>query len=96
MIKLICFTPCLALAACAANGPAVSAGTQTAWAASVGDAACGAGNYSYLVGRPVPDAREITDREYRLALGGAAAVRADRVTLLYDAQSQRITEVRCG
>lgn len=96
MKKLIWLSPCLALSACAATVPTVSSRPATVAAAGISDASCSAGNYRYLLGRPVPDARDITDREYRIALGGAAATRASRVTLIYDPQTQRITEIRCG
>jgi len=96
MTKLFLLTPSVALTACAATVAPVPAGSQAMPVAAIADASCGASNYRYLVGRPVPDSREITDREYRLALGTVAATRANRVTLIYDGQSQRITEVRCG
>lgn len=96
MKKLIWLSPCLALSACAATAPTISSGAPTVATAGISDASCSAGNYRYLVGRPVPDARDITDREYRIALSGAAATLASRVTLIYDAQTQRITEIRCG
>ena len=100
MKKLIWLSPCLALSACAATAPSVapSAAPAAPAVASAGatGAACGATNYAYLVGRPMTDAREISDRDYRLAAGGAEASRANRITLTYDATTQRITDIRCG
>jgi len=91
MTKLFWISPCLALTACATTVPTVRAAGPAMAAGS-----CNPGNYTYMIGRPVSDSREITDREYRLALSGVAAARADRVTLFYDPQTQRITDIRCG
>lgn len=96
MTKLFWISPCLALTACATTAAPVPAGSPALAAATVADASCSAANYRYLVGRPVTDSREITDREYRLALGTVAATKANRVTLVYSGQTQRIVDVRCG
>ena len=96
MTKLFWLSPSLALTACAATAPAVTAPKPAAAASAVGAATCGAANYGYLVGRPMTDAREIADRDYRLAAGPVAAARANRVTLIYNPVSQLITEIRCG
>ena len=96
MTKLIWLTPALALTGCAANVPVVTAGAPAVKSAAIAGDACRSNNYSYLVGRPMTDAREIADRDYRLAAGAVAATRANRVTLIYNAQTQRITDIRCG
>jgi hypothetical protein len=61
--------------------------------------ACGAGALQYLVGRPVSEIPSYGRREQRV-IGQASyyeeRYRAERLTVIYDEQSGRITRVRCG
>jgi hypothetical protein len=61
--------------------------------------ACGAGQLQYLAGRPLSDLPPSPYRQQRVVPQDAAADEAyapDRLTVLYDPRSGRITWVRCG
>ena len=102
MRNLILCTACL-LAAGTAAAPAMA--TQAATAAAVnqvaavtGGAACDARYYGYLVGKGLDEARSVDGTNYRVLAAGAARGDANpkRMTIVYDARSNRITEVGCG
>jgi hypothetical protein len=83
------------------SAPALAAQASTAASAnSVGSAraACDAKYYGYLVGRSLDEARAIEGVNYRLV--STAVARGDsnpkRMTIVYNPQSNQITEVACG
>ncbi len=91
MRKFILSGACLAMAA-AAISPAVAAE-----AAQAGAAACDAKQYGTLVGKSREEARWVRS-DYRLVQAGKTpgAAKAGRVTITYDPNTNRITEVSCG
>jgi Peptidase inhibitor I78 family len=61
--------------------------------------ACGAGALQYLVGRPVSELPPYGRREQRVLAQGADYEERfvpERLTVIYDGASGRITRVRCG
>ena len=61
--------------------------------------ACGAGSVQYLLGRPVSDLGASGYRNQRVLPQGAEyqdIYVPDRLTVLFDPQTGRITRVRCG
>lgn len=91
MRKLILSGAGLLVAVGAAN-PAMAAE-----AAQAGAAACDAKQYGTLVGKSREEARWVRG-DYRLLAAGKApgAAKAGRVTIVYDPNSNRITDVSCG
>ena len=60
--------------------------------------ACDAKYYNYLVGKGLDEARSIEGSNYRVLSSGTARGEANpkRMTIVYDPQSNQITEVACG
>lgn len=61
--------------------------------------ACGAGQLQYLTGRPVSELPTYGRREQRVMGQGSFyddGYRAERLTVIYDEATGRITRVRCG
>lgn len=61
---------------------------------------CGAASLQYLVGRPISELPGGYAREYRRVIGQHAIVDqqyiGERLTVVYDEDTGRITRVRCG
>jgi hypothetical protein len=94
MRKLILCSSCvLALGVFAA--PATAAQSNSAASAR---AACDAKYYGYLVGHSLDEARAIEGVNYRLVSTAVARGEANpkRMTIVYNPQSNQITEVACG
>ena len=61
--------------------------------------ACGAGQLHYLIGRPVSEVPTYARHEQRVMGQGSYyddGYRAERLTIIYDEATGRITRVRCG
>jgi hypothetical protein len=62
--------------------------------------ACGAAGMQYLVGRPVGELPQGYTRRYQRVIGQRAYVEdrfeAERLTIVFDEDTGRITRVRCG
>ena len=71
--------------------------TAPAAAKSKSGDTCNAKSNAFLVGQDVSEAQKIWDT-YRLVEAGADAspVQANRLTIVYDKATQRITSVTCG
>ena len=99
MRKLILCSSCVL--ALGISAPAMATQASTAASANTvasARAACDARYYGYLVGHSLDDARAIEGVNYRLVSTGQARgdVNPKRMTIVYNAQSNQITEVGCG
>jgi hypothetical protein len=82
----------LPLCSCAAS---TTHAALAASAATSGADSCGAASYAHLVGSYVEDARKI-NRDYRVVSGRASVDSPGRLTVVYDANDRRITDILCG
>ena len=81
----------------ASSAPAAAQGGQASEPGRAG-ASCDAKYYGYLVGKGLDDARSIEGSNYRMVTADSNRGEANlkRMTVIYDAKSNRIVEVGCG
>lgn len=82
----------------AAGGASAAVQGSPAGEAAKGAASCDAKYYGYLVGKGVDEARSIEGSNYRMLSAGTDRGEANpkRMTVVFDAKSNRIVEVGCG